>query len=176
MNKWRSYIGLMLLLLPILSKAGNTISIPLEMRVIYYAPQDKPTGSTPDPTDPNQFRASLTGDVLHIETQKDAVSFVVIRSTAGDAANEDYFYGLSYGSIDCQLTQTGVYTIEIGCWKTDFIGQIEVKEITTSVLNGQILHAPSSLMPYEQLHPGFVHILCLKTSLGSTFTKFIPLP
>ncbi len=155
----RSPIGLIVFLLLsfVSAMASDTISIPLEMRVIRYAPQDNPTGSTPDPTDPNQFRATLTGDKLHIETQKDAVSFVVIRSTAAEATNQDYFYGLSYGSVDCRLTQTGVYTIEIGYWKTDFIGQIKVKEI-------------------NRVQLGLVHILQLRTSLGSTSTKFIPLP
>ena len=81
----------------------------------------------------------------------------MIQEEQTNRNNEDYFYGLSYGSVDCRLTQTGVYTIEIGYWKTDFIGQIKVKEI-------------------NRVQLGLVHILQLRTSLGSTSTKFIPLP
>ena len=77
-------------------RATESISIPLKMSVFSYMPMDKPTGSTPDPTDPNQFRASLSGNTLFIQTQKDAVSYVVIQETQAESNNEDYFYDSCY--------------------------------------------------------------------------------
>ena len=55
--------------------ADGRLDIPLTMYVVKLMPLDGPTGSTPDPTDPNQFRASLSGNTLLIETQKGTVSY-----------------------------------------------------------------------------------------------------
>ena len=90
---------LLLLLCTLAVRANDTIAIPLKMSVFRNMPMDGPTGSTPDPTDPNQFRASLSGNTLFIQTQKDAVSYVVIQEEQTNRNNEDYFYGLSYGEI-----------------------------------------------------------------------------
>ena len=145
---------------------ANTIQIPLTLREFFGMPTDKPTGSTPDPTDPNQFRASLTGTTLHIETQKDAVSYVVIQEKECEAAGEDFFYGISFGSIDCTINRPGRYTILIGCWKTDFIGQIQVFSATLYDINGHII-SPDT--------PG-IQLFVLRTSLGFTCAKYYLLP
>ena len=149
--------------------AANTIDIPLTMSVIQFAPTDNPTGSTPDPTDPNQFRASLTGNTLFIETPKDAVSFVVIRTDFSEK-NEDYFYSLSFDTISCSITQTGIYGIHIGYWNKDFIGVIRVEKIILCDFNGKLYDY--SMLENNQLPPGW-YILCVVTDLGTTATKFI---
>ena len=150
--------------------AANTIDIPLEMSVIQFAPTDKPTGSTPDPTDPNQFRASLTGNMLLIETQKDAVSYVVIRTNFSESKHEDYFYSVSFDSISCPITQPGNYVIHIGYWNTDFIGSIIVKKIILCDFNGRLYNY--SVLENKQLPPGR-YILRVVTNIGTTTTKFI---
>lgn len=166
-----SIISLFLLAVPLL--ANDTIPIPLTMSVFSFMPQDTPTGSTPDPTDPNQFRASLTGNTLLIETQKDAVSYVVIQETESDRAGEDYFYDLSYGSLSCPITRTGNYIIRIGYWKTDFIGRLWVKKITLVDLNGHLWG--TSLEHLNSLPAGF-YVLRLETNIGTTTTKFFQRP
>ena len=163
-------IYILLLLLCTLSvRANDTIAIPLKMSVFRNMPMDGPTGSTPDPTDPNQFRASLTGNNLFIQTQSDAVSFVVIQRTSDSWQSEEYFSALSYDSLSCPITQTGLYTIRIGCWKTDFIGRLEVRTILLADLNGHYIR--NSIPQWSELPPG-VYILRVETSLGSTSSKF----
>ena len=149
--------------------ANDTISIPLKMSAFAYMPMDGPTGSTPDPTDPNQFRASLTGNNLFIQTQSDAVSFVGIQRTSDSWQSEEYFSALSYDSLSCPITQTGLYTIRIGCWKTNFIGRLEVKNILLADLNGHYIR--NSIPQWSELPPG-VYILRVETSLGTTSSKF----
>lgn len=151
-------------------QAANTIDIPLTMSVIQFAPTDNPTGSTPDPTDPNQFRASLTGNTLLIETQKEAVSYVVIRTDFSESKNEDYFYSVSFDSISCPVTQTGTYVIQIGYWNTDFIGVIRVEKIILCDFNGKLYDY--SMLENKQLPTGW-YILRVVTNLGTTATKFI---
>ena len=149
--------------------AGDTIPIPLKMSVFAYMPMDGPTGSTPDPTDPNQFRATLTGNTLSIHTQPEAVSFVVIQRTSGWQQSEEYFSALSYDSLSCPITQTGLYTIRIGCWKTDFIGRLEVRNILLADLNGHYIR--NSVPQWSELPQG-VYILRVETTLGTTSSKF----
>ena len=117
--------------------AGNTIEIPLEMSTVKFMPTDNPTGSTPDPTDPNQFRVTLTGNMLTVFTQKDQISYVVIRSDFSEKYKEDYFYGLSLDSISCPITQPGKYGIHIGHWDTDFLGVLIIKSIYLCDLIGK---------------------------------------
>ncbi len=156
--------------------ADNTISIPLTMSVFKNIPMDGPTGSTPDPTDPNQFRASLTGNTLLIQTQKDAVSYVVIREEQSDRNNEDYFYGLSYGEISCPITHAGLYTIRIGYWKTDFTGSLRVKRIIIADLNGHLMNTYyQQNVDLSQLPPGY-YLLRVETTAGATTYKFYKRP
>ena len=165
MRKTIVLIGL--ILGAVLATASNSINIPLRMYSIHYAPQDGPTGSTPDPPDPNQFYATLTGNILRIFTQKDAVSFVVIRNEAGESVGQDYYYGISYGSVACEITQRGRYYIEIGYWTTDFIGQFEVRSIGLYAMDGKAVQQPE---------PGAVYLLRIGTSLGTTAKKIIVHP
>ena len=154
------------------ARADNTISIPLTMSVFKNIPMDGPTGSTPDPTDPNQFKASLTGNTLLIQTQNDAVSYVVIREEQSDRNNEDYFYGLSYGEISCPITHAGLYTIRIGYWKTDFIGYIQVLRIIIADLNGHLINTYYHRdVDITQLPPGY-YLLRVETTAGATTYKF----
>lgn len=164
--------GLIILLcwLVVIVHAANKIDIPLTMSVIQFAPTDNPTGSTPDPTDPNQFRASLTGNTLLIETQKDAVSYVVIRTSFSEIKNEDYFYSISYDSISCPISEPGTYVIHIGYWNTDFVGSIIVTKIILCDFNGRIYDY--AMMEKQQLPPGR-YILRVVTNIGTTTTKFI---
>lgn len=172
-KQWIHTIILVLLAASI--HANDTISIPLTMAVFQFMPQDGPTGSTPDPTDPNQFRASLTGNKLLIETQKNAVSYVVIQETQSNYNNEDYFYTLSYGAVSCPITRPGNYTIRIGYWTTDFIGSLQVKKIVLSDLNGHILSPDGQETDITALPSGF-YFLRVETSLGTTSYKFYKQP
>jgi hypothetical protein len=153
--------------------ANDTIRIPLTMSVFTRMPQDGPTGSTPDPTDPNQFRASLTGNTLLIETQENAVSYVVIQEKSSDEQGEDYFYGISFGSISCPITRTGEYTIRIGYWKTDFTGHLRVGQMALVDING---HYWGANLDHRNDLPQGLYIFLLKTNLGTTTTKFYHRP
>jgi len=153
--------------------SDNTIAIPLQISYMSYMPQDSPTGSTPDPTDPNQFRASLTGNILHIETQKESVSYVVVQETQSDRQGEDYFYSLCYGTVDCTITHPGIYTIYIGYWKTDFIGKITVYSMDKYAFNGQGIQLGKR--SYNE-RPGDCFFIQLRTSLGITTAKICQLP
>ena len=162
-------LSILFLCLIVPSWANDTIPIPLTMSVFPYMPLDKPTGSTPDPTDPNQFRASLTGNTLLIHTQQDAVSYVVVQETASEQAGQDYFYDLSYGTVTCPITRTGDYTIRIGYWKTDFVGHLQVTRITLVDLNG---HLWATSLESLNLLPAGYYILQVETNIGTTMTKF----
>ena len=162
-------LSILFLCLIVPTWANDTIPIPLTMSVFPYLPMDKPDGSTPDPTDPNQFRASLVGNTLLIRTQQDAVSYVVVQETASEQAGLDYFYDLSYGTITCPITRTGDYTIRIGCWKTDFVGHFQVTRITLADLNGRLWG--TSLESLNLLPAGY-YVLQVETNIGTTMTKF----
>jgi len=148
---------------------NETISIPLRMSVFSYMPMDGPTGSTPDPTDPNQFRVTLTGNTLHVETQEGQLSYVVIKETSSESQNEDYFYAISFGDVSCPITRTGSYTIQIGCWKTDFKGYLYVYQISMYDLNGHYLGTRLDQM--SEL-PAGNYILRIATNHGKTTNKF----
>lgn len=164
-------IGWLLCFVPLFA-VNDTIDIPLQMTTLSYIPQDGPTGSTPDPTDPNQFRASLTGNTLLIDTQEGQVSYVVIQEEESEKKDEDYFYGLSLGSIQCPITHAGAYIIRIGYWKTDFTGRLLVKSLFIYDFHG---HLVSEQIDRSTLPPGW-YILRLETPTGTTTTKFYQLP
>lgn len=150
--------------------AQNTINIPLWFKVVQLQPQDNPTGSTPDPTDPNQFRVSLSGNILTVKTQENAVSYVVIRSDFSDKQGEDYFYSLSFDSVSCVL-RPGKYTIYIGCWNYDFYAELTVRSIRQFDFNGRLYDVPLD----APLPPGN-YILRVETSEGVTTIKQTVLP
>ena len=148
--------------------AIDRLDIPLMRSVVCLMPQDNPTGSTPDPTDPNQFRASLTGNTLLIETQKETVSYVVIRSDFSDDADEDYFFAISIDSVSCPIDRPGKYTIRIGHWNTDFVGFLEVKELNWFDFNGK-----NYGMDKPAWQTGMYYILILQTNLGNSSVKYL---
>lgn len=174
--KHKRLIGLLTLVkicVASLGAANNTIDIPLRMSVFQYKPADSPTRSTPDPTDPNQFRATLTGNTLTIHTQENAVSYVVIRETASEQKNQDYFFGFSYGSITCPISRAGYYRIEIGCWDTDFIGQITIPELGIYNTAGRLVASDTNSL---STLPAGIYIIRLATSLGNTTVKIRTCP
>ena len=170
MRKTGLLIGLIWLCVPLW--ATKAIEIPLSMSVIQFMPTDNPTGSTPDPTDPNQFRATLTGNTLTVTTQPGLVSFVVIRSDYSERHNEDYFYALSFDSVSCPITRGGTYEIHIGCWNYDFFGKIYVKSVIISDFNGKIFD-PKTFNSNGL--PGY-YIIRLVTEKGTTSTKILRQP
>ena len=147
--------------------AGGRLDIPLTMHVVKLMPMDGPTGSTPDPTDPNQFCASLTGNTLWIETQKETVSYVVIQSNFSEAADEDYFYALSTDSVSCPITRTGDYIIRIGHWNTDFVGVLSVQSICWYDFFGRNY---GFALPENK--PAGYYFLRLQTNVGNMTTKY----
>ena len=161
-------IGCLLCIAPLYA-SNDTIDIPLRMSVFQYMPMDGPTGSTPDPTDPNQFRASLTGNTLLIETQAEQVSYVVIQESESGERGEDYFYSLSFGSVQCPITHAGLYTIRIGYWKTDFTGFLQVQSVHIYDFNGHLL--AERIDETSTLPPGW-YIIQVKTLTGTTTSKF----
>ena len=128
---------------------------------------DGPTGSTPDPTDPNQFRASLVGNTLILETQAGQVSYVVIQENESEQKGENYFYSLSFGSAQCPITHAGLYTIHIGCWQTDFTGFLHVHSVRIFDFNG---HLQAERLT-DTLPPGW-YIMRIETPTGTTYKKF----
>lgn len=149
---------------------ANTIDIPLQMSVVRLSPLDNPIGSTPDPTDPNQFRATLTGNTLSIFTQQDNVSYVVIRSDYSERYNEDYFFALSFDNVSCTIDRSGEYGIHIGYWNTDFVAKFYVQEIAIYDFDGK-KYAYSS---FQSLSPG-MYVVRMVTNFGATTTKILKL-
>ena len=147
--------------------ASGRLEIPLDWHTIKLAPMDGPTGSTPDPTDPNQFCASLTGNTLLIETQQGEVSYVVIRTDFCEMTGEDYFYALSTDSVSCPITRPGTYYIQIGHWDTDFVGVLIVKSIVCSDFEGRYYGAA---LP-ENMPAGY-YFVTLETNLGNSTSKY----
>ena len=158
---------------PTIAMGEDSIPIPLKMSAFKYAPMDNPTGSTPDPTDPNQFTASIIGGKFVITTQSDAFSYVVIRETQSETNNEDYFYSISTGKIECPITRTGTYAIEIGYWKNTFSGRVSIRDIAVFDFNGKRLQ--SSIPDLKQLQPG-TYFIAYQTSLGNSSTKIHLMP
>lgn len=166
MRKCLIFIGI---LFAVRMAASNTIYIPITMSGVASIVENGPTGSTPDPTDPNQFRVSLTGNMLLVQTPENPVSYVVIQESESEWKNEDYFYAVSFGSISCTILHAGSYTIRIGCWKTDFTGYLYVKSISLLDLNGHLVSGAYS--PTAPIPAGY-YLLRVETSLGVTTTKF----
>lgn len=164
----RKYLIIIGLLFAMHMAAGNIISIPIRMSGVFNMLEKGPTGSTPDPTDPNQFRATLTGNMLLIETPVNAVSYVVIQEGESERNNEDYFYSISTGSVTCPITRVGLYAIRIGCWNEDYIGYLRVTKITIVDLNGHYWGA--ALDKTDELPTGY-YIIRLETNMGTTATK-----
>ena len=148
--------------------SANTIGIPLKMSVFQYVAMDNPTGSTPDPTDPNQFRVELTGNMLTIHTQDGQVAYVIVAEDKSEAKGEDYFFGISTGQLSCYITGVGHYTIRIGYWKTDFTGEIYVYSAYILDLQGHLVSG--NLGSFDSL-PSGDFIVYLETSLGGTSSK-----
>ncbi len=166
----RRIIGyiLSLLLFSVSLTANDTIRVPLKMSTFAYLPQDGPTGSTPDPTDPNQFRVSLVGNVLLVETQKDAVSYVVIQESQSEIINEDYFYGISFGTISCPISHAGQYDIRIGYWKTNFMGTLLVRKFSLFDYDGRFW---GNTLERTNTLPIGLYFIRIETPQGSTTAK-----
>ncbi len=169
----RKYLIIIGLLLAIRMTAGNSISIPIRMSGLFTIAGSGPTGSTPDPTDPNQFRATLTGNILLIQTPANAVSYVVIQESESEKQNEDYFYSICLDSVSCPITHAGLYTIRIGCWDTDYMGYLRVTKVTLVDMNGHYWGATLDQM--NELPAGY-YILRLETNMGKTTTTFYKQP
>lgn len=165
----RTLINILLLLFVAAACASNTIRVPLRVSTVQLLPQDGPTGSTPDPTDPTQFRVELTGNMLTVITQPEHVSYVVIRSDFSEKNDEDYFFALSYDSVSCPITRAGEYSIAIGCWNTDLVGLINVKRVDIYTFDGQRLDGPIEDLKRQ---PG-LYIIRLETDLGVTTLKTV---
>lgn len=153
-----------------ITASANTLEVPLRMSRIMYLPADNPTGSTPDPTDPTQFRVTLTGNTLTVTTQSDQVSYVVVGSNFCEKNDENYFFSLSYDSISCPLTRPGEYTISIGNHDTDFMGKIRVKAIRLYTLSGIPIQQKETDL--AGLAPGW-YVLRVETDLGTTTVKLL---
>lgn len=166
MRKCLLIIGL---LFAVRMAAGNTITIPVTMAGVASLVGVAPTGSTPDPTDPNQFRASLTGNMLLVQTPANAVSYVVIQEAESERNNEDYFYSISFGSVSCPITRAGSYAIRIGCWNVDYIGYMYVIKVGLYDLNG---HYWGATLDNMSVLPAGYYIIRLETNMGTTTTKF----
>lgn len=165
MRKFLIIIGI---LLAVRMAAGNTVSIPITMSGVESFAGVGPT-STPDPTDPNQFRATLTENMLVVHTPEGAVSFVVIQESESEKKNEDYFYSISFGSVSCPITRAGLYAIRIGCWDMNYIGYLRVTKLSLYDISGRYWGA--TLDKTDQLPAGY-YIVVLETTSGTTSTKF----
>lgn len=133
---------------------------------------DGPKGSTPDPFDPNQIRATLIGNTLHIEKDAGTDSYVVIQECQKERMTETY-YDLKSGTIIYPITRPGQYVIRISSSGKDYTGCLQVNEIYVCNSNGQRLdYFPDSSggVPY-----GLSFVL-LETSLGITTSKFYRFP
>lgn len=162
----RKYLTIILILLAVRMAASNTISIPLStsggQSLSEYL-------STPDPTDPNQFRASLTGNTLVIQTPDNAVSYVLIREAECERRNEDYFYSISLDSVSCPINRAGTYAIQIGCWNMDYVGYLRVTKVGLYDLNGRLVR--TTIEKIDDLPEGY-YIIRLETTMGTTSAKF----
>ena len=148
--------------------AKQQLDIPLKYHFIRFKPMDGPTGSTPDPTDPNQFRASLTGNTLTVHTQLGEASYVVVLSDFSDMAGEDYFYSLSTDSVTCTIDRPGTYEIAIGHWNCDLVGRVEIYSVNWYDFTGKNYGSQK-----PDFIPGMYYILNLKTDIGNTAVKYL---
>ncbi len=151
---------------------ANSIDIPLMESRVELGYEDGPKGSTPDPSDPNQIRATLIGNTLRIEKDAGTDSYVVIQECQKERMTETY-YDLKSGTIIYPITRPGQYVIRISSPGKDYTGCLQVNEIYVCNSNGQRLdYFPDSSdgVPY-----GFSFVL-LETSLGITTSKFYRFP
>ena len=152
--------------------AADSIDIPLMVSRVEYSYGDGPKGSTPDPSDPNQIRATLIGNTLRIEKDAGTDSYVVIQECQKERMTETY-YDLKSGTIIYPITRPGQYVIRISSRGKDYIGCLQVHEIYVCNNNGQRLdHFPDSS---SGIPNGFSFIR-LETSLGTTTSKFYRFP
>ena len=152
--------------------AANSIDIPLMVSRVEYSYEDGPKGSTPDPSDPNQIRATLIGNTLRIEKEADMNSYVVIRECQKERISESS-YSLSNGAIDYPVTGPGQYVIWISSPKKDYIGCLQVHEIYVCDSNGQRLNGFTDSSRGVSYGFSFVRLV---TSLGTTTSKFYRFP
>lgn len=150
--------------------SANSIEIPL-IEIGLYA--DSPKGSTPDPSDPNQIRAALTGNTLRIEKNADGDTYeIVIQERLKEGMNEAY-YNLTTGAIVHPITRVGQYIICISSLKGEYIGCLQVNAIYVCGSNGQRLDC------FPDAAGGVLNgfsVVTLETSLGTTTSKFFRLP
>ena len=152
--------------------SANSIDIPLMVSMFENIYGDGPTGSTSDPPDPNQIRATLIGNTLRIEKEADMNSYVVIRECQKERISESS-YDLKSGTIIYPITRPGQYVIRISSPGNDYTGCLQVNEIYVCNSNGQRLDCfpdSSGGVPY-----GLSFVL-LETSLGITTSKFYRFP
>ena len=73
------------------------------------APLDDPGHAGANPTDPNQFRATITGRTLAVTVDNANNTQVIVRNASGTVVLNSQFYGFTAE----QLAATGAHTIEI---------------------------------------------------------------
>ena len=72
-------------------------------------PYDGNGGIGINPTDPNQFRATITGRTLAVSVDNANNTQVIVRNASGSVVLNSQFYGFTAE----QLSATGAHTIEI---------------------------------------------------------------
>lgn len=72
-------------------------------------PLDGPGQSGADPTDPNQFCATITGRLLAVNVNNSNNTQVIVRNAAGNVVVNTQFYGYT----SQQLNASGAHSIEI---------------------------------------------------------------
>ena len=84
-------------------------------------PEDDTTGSRPDP---NQFRASISGNLLSIGAYTDMPAYVeVIDDETGEVVAEEEFEG----ETETTINKAGSYIVQIYSGNTIMTGEFEVK-------------------------------------------------
>lgn len=95
---------------------------------LYFAPaqtQDDPGRSTPDPTDPTQFRATLTGNTLSVENH----TFYGVNVLVTELYEDRLVANLQCGtSCSVVLRDPGAYSVLIACNDVYFIGHFSIYE------------------------------------------------
>lgn len=89
-------------------------------------PLDDPEQSSPTPTRPTDFRASINGHSLVIEKQNNdipsAQAIVVNTATGGIVVNQQFT-----NSLEAQITTQGVYVLHIATEGGELVGQFIVQ-------------------------------------------------
>lgn len=95
---------------------------------LYFAPKittDDPGRSTPDPDDPTQFRASLTGNTLSVENH----TFYGVNVLVTELYEDRLVANLQCGtSCSVVLRDPGAYSVLIACNDVYFIGHFSIYE------------------------------------------------